>query len=191
MKIIRILSLLVGVSSTVFTGTAVSQQSDSIKPPFTLEITATLEEGHSDRWDFANTADKVVRDGSRVVVGIRKANRSAHEINRMSQGGGVFGYQYEVRDSSGNLIKPRQRDQNAPILLGGPGRLIGSKDILEPGESSLKGTPLSDWFDMSKPGTYTVQVWEHVSNDPASAVVRSNTIRIQVLPTDDSPPPQQ
>lgn len=191
MKIIRMLSVLVGLCTAIFTATARSQSNDSVKPPFTLEITAHLEEGHSDRWDFANTADKVVSGSSMVVAGIRKANHSDHEINRMSRGGEVFGYQYEVRDKNGNLIKRKPRDRKAPILLEGPGTLAGSKDAMEPGESNVKGAPISDWFDMSQAGTYTVQVWEHVSNDPASPVIRSNTIRIQILPTGGLPPPQQ
>lgn len=56
--------------------------------------------------------------------------------------------------------------------------------VLEPGETSLVSAPLGDWFDLSRPGKYTVQVSEHVSNDPASEVIKSNIIKITVLPSD-------
>jgi hypothetical protein len=191
MRIIRVLSLIFGVFLPVFSMTAGAQRSEGRNAPFTLEITANLQEGHTNRWDFANTADKVINAGSMVVVAVRKTNNSDHEVKKMSQGGGVFGYQYEVRDSAGNLIAPKPRDHNAPILLGGPGRVVGSKDTLSPGESNLKGVTLSDSFDMGKPVTYTIQVWEHSADDASSAVVRSNTIRIKVLPPGDSSPPQK
>lgn len=178
MKMIRILSLLAVVSGILFTVLAMCQQATA--QPFTLEITSNLEEGHSNRWDFANTTDKDIRSGSMVVVAIRKINRSDHEIPRRSFDGGV--YRYEVRDSSGNLLKPKRAGQQN-FISRNPGLLRGSKDtVLQPGQIIVASAPLGDWFDMSEPGTYTLQASEHVSDDPDSQVIKSNTITIHVLP---------
>jgi len=44
-------------------------------------------------------------------------------------------------------------------------------------------------YEMDKPGTYSVQVSECVSDDSASDVVKSNVLTITVVPV--SPPPTQ
>jgi len=43
-------------------------------------------------------------------------------------------------------------------------------------------------FDMSQPGSYTVQVGQHISNDPNSPEVESNVITITVLPAEEAQP---
>jgi hypothetical protein len=63
--------------------------------------------------------------------------------------------------------------------------------VLRPGESKIDYAQVSDWYDMTKPGTYTIQVSAHVTNDPKSDVVKSNIITVTVLPADDPPTAQQ
>jgi len=43
---------------------------------------------------------------------------------------------------------------------------------------------------MSQPGTYTIQVSAHTSNDPKSEVVKSNIITVTVLPKPESDDPK-
>ncbi|MGA3133614.1 MAG: hypothetical protein ABSD59_22850 [Terracidiphilus sp.] len=181
MKAVRNISLLAAICYAVVSGTGVSQQS-VVEPPFTLEITAN---GGPYDWDFANTTDKVVRAGSPVEIVVRKTNRADHEIAKKNQVGDRVGYQIEVRDSNGNLLKPKPRDPNEPIQSSGPISIPGSKDtVLQPGESTQGRNLLTDVLDLSQPGKYIVQASEHVSNDPNSEAVKSNTIAIVVLPSD-------
>lgn len=72
---------------------------------------------------------------------------------------------------------------------GGPGHLIGTKDnVLQPSESNIDRGDVSQAFDMSKPGTYTIQLSQHVANDPKSDVVKSNIVTITVLPVGEKSP---
>lgn len=154
--------------------------------PFTIEITANLDTNHPNEWDFANRAETTVKAGSMVVVAIRKTNISDHEIAKQSE----TGLRYDVRDGNGNLIENKKSDKadgmGQAILGGGEATLIGAKDtVLKPGESKVVAARMSDVYEeIVQPGTYTIQVSEHVSDDPASEVVRSNKITITVLPPD-------
>lgn len=182
MRIIHTLSLLV-VSGILCTGSAISQQSGSANSPFTLEITVNHMEGDSLHWDFANTTQKDLKAGSLVEVRVRKANRSDHDLPKSPADGGPYPYKFEIRDNQGNLLEPKV--PHGWIKSGGPGLLRGSKDMfLQPGESEESSAQVSNWYDMSKPGIYTIQVLQHISNDPTSAVVQSNVIKIRVLPAE-------
>ncbi|MFY9853394.1 MAG: hypothetical protein WAK26_05900, partial [Terracidiphilus sp.] len=112
-----------------------------------------------------------------------------HEITKTSHSSGTHGYhtgyQFDVRDSNGNIVGPRH--PNDPRMIGGGkgGMLLGDKgNVLKPGESSVDFISLGTVLDMSAPGTYTVQASAHVTNDPNSDVVKSNIITITVVPPD-------
>ena len=165
-----------------------SQQRMAANPPFKLEITANIDEGHTNVWDFVNSAQTVVKAGSPIVIAVRKTNISKHEIDKAScvhddAFGDRCGGQYDVRDSHGNsveLTKPKMAD---PLVWSGPAHVIGTKDnVLQPGESTTNHDVVSEGFDISKPGKYTIQLSQHVRNDPKSRVVRSNILTVTVLP---------
>lgn len=126
---------------------------------------------------------------------IRKTNISDHEINKVSDAPGASGYIFEVRDSDGNLVEYKKHNgllEGMFTTSGGENRISGTKDmVLQPGESKVNFEPLNRWYEIDKPGTYTIQVSEHVSNDPASEVAKSSVITVTVLPADDPPPTQQ
>jgi hypothetical protein len=191
MKIIYTLFIF-GLSLTASGQSEFSKQTVAADPPFKLEITANLEKGHSENWDFANSAQTVVKASSMIVVAIRKTNISNYEIDKSTHAEGFYGYYYDVRDSRGNLVGPRKPNE---VKLKGDGRgghLIGTKDnVLQPGESMIGRERVDDGYDLGKPGTYTIQISQHVSNDPASEVVKSNIITVTVLPADDPPTAQQ
>jgi len=170
-----VMLLLAAVSVTASGQSAVSSQVGG----FTLEITANLEQGHNQRWDFASTAEKTLKAGTMVVIATRKTNISNHEISKMSETGWIW----EVRDSSGNQVGPKSHNLNGPVNFGGPVHVIGTKDdVLQPGETTLDWGDLSQRLDLSRPGTYTFQVSQHTSDDSKSPVVKSNTITITILP---------
>jgi hypothetical protein len=186
MRFICALLFLFGVSLAAPAQSDVSKQNDDAKPPFTLEITANRVEEHSESWDYANSAKTVLKAGSEVVVTTRKTNISDREIPKLSGAGQT----YEIRDSGGNLIKPRPFDETrGDGMFSARGVIAGTKDaVLQPGESKATTGRLDIGCETLRvPGTYTIQVSEHISDDPASPVVKSNKITITVLPADAPP----
>ena len=190
MKIIYALLLLVGASITVSGRSEFSKQTVAADPPFKLEITANPDKEHSNVWDFANSAQTVGKAGSMIAVAIRKTNISDHEIDKRTHTDEFCCYYYDVRDSRGNLVDLKKFD---PQLIGDGrgGHLIGTQDnLLQPGESMIDRDRVSDGYDMSQPGSYTIQVSGHITDDPRSDVVKSNIITVTVLPADDAPTAQ-
>lgn len=182
--------LAASLFATIATTVAFAQ-TDAAVVPFSLEISATWKPGYVGVWDFTNTAEKVVKAGSGVVIGIRKINRTDHEIARLTETGGPYGYVYDVRDRDGNPVRTKSPYDRGWIRSGGPGRVRGSKDmVLEPGEGYVSSAPISNWYDLSQPGKYTIQVSEHVSDDPRSDVIRSNVITVDIVPSDTVTPTQ-
>ncbi len=179
MKNIYVLCLLLCATFTALSQSAPPVQVETSNPPFTLKIAA-----YQSNFNEENTAELVVKDSLSVSLRIRKTNISDHEIIKLSDAVGASGYIYDVRDSSGKLVGPKKSEKMA-AMSDGEARLRGTKDmVLQPGESKIIFVPLGSWYEIDKPGTYTVQVSEHVSNDPASEVVKSNTLTITVVPPD-------
>ena len=189
MRITFALLLLVGASVSSSGQTVAPNQTEAVNPPFQLEITANLDKEHTELWDFVNSAETTVKAGSMVVDATRKTNISHHEINKSSGARGGT----DIRDSSGNLIRPREfGSKPRDGIGGGEMKIRGEKEpVLKPGESKVDPDCVSDWYDLSQPGTYTIQVWEHTSNDPASSVVKSNIVTITVLPAEEPLPTKQ
>jgi len=176
MKICYAFLLLTVASVTAAGQSSTPRQTADIQSPFTLTISANPTNPV-----LEDMADQTVKAGSSVTLLIRKTNISDRQIIKWPTTGGLFGDSFEVRDSSGNLVKLRNSNK-VGALAGGEGRLIGTKDmVLQPGESKIDYAPISDWYDMSRPGTYTVQVSQHISNDPKSDLVKSNIITITVV----------
>ncbi len=178
MKIIHAALLLAGVTVAGFSQSAVPKQTGDAKLPFKLEITANLEKGHSNAWDFENSAGTVVKAGSMVVIAIRKANISDREINRRTMAGQAI----DVSDSSGDPVAHKKRDAMQGSVWGM--RPSGQPEMLQPSENKIDRELVSDGFDLRQPGMYTIRISEHISDDPASDVVKSNAITVTVLPAD-------
>lgn len=171
---------------------------------FTLEITASQQQGNSSQWDFANHSAAVVRSGAIVVVAIRKTNTSNREILKLPSPN--MDYDWTVRSPSGEKLVPRSADsRDCWITGGGPAFLKGSKDMfLQPGQSMVDVSRLGlrhlmgrlngvingceSGFDMRQPGTYTVQVAQHISGNPNSPEIQSNIITVTVLPAEKAQP---
>lgn len=167
---------------------------------FTLDLTANVSRVNSSQWDFANHSATVMRTDAIPIVAIRKTNISNQEILTFPLP--TMPYDWTVSNSSGNTLAPRTvASRHCWITTGGPGFRKGSNDMfLQPGKSIVDvnrlmgvGHPMSgvkdscrSGFDMSQPGVYTVQVGQHISNDPSSPEIRSNTITIKVLPAESA-----
>jgi len=181
MKLIHALLILGSLSVITSTQFAITQEASMPKPPFKLEISGRRDSNDPSGWDFANNAGITLRAGSMFEFCIRKTNVSDHEIDKWSAGGPTL----DLLDSSGHPVKRREPNPSRAITGGGPDMLVGTKDNkLQPGETRMQWSPLSSDLDISQPGTYTVQESEHVTNDPASPVIKSNIITFTVLPPD-------
>ena len=108
-----------------------------------------------------------------------------------------LGIHYFIKDGHRDTVLSKLKGVNDPrkprmnFIGGGPGHLIGTKDnVLQPGESNIDRDDVSQAFDMSNPGTSTIQLWQHVANDPKSDVVGSNIITVTVLPVGAKPSPE-
>jgi hypothetical protein len=159
---------------------AVSQQAEGVKPPFTLTISYNQQNPN-----IENAGAQIVESGRWVAFRVRKTNITDHEIIKLSDAPGASGYMYDVRDGGGNPVefkKHKDLIDGKMMTSGGENRIAGTNDmVLQPGESKINFEPLSSHYEMDKPGTYTIQVSEHISNDPASEVVKSNILTITVV----------
>ena len=157
-----------------------AQEAANAQAPFTLTISGNLKAGDRWHWDFANESETVRKVGEIVVIAVQKTNVSNHEIPKISKWGNYFvGEQFDVRDSTGNLVRPLPPKTVGSFRSATPGE---KEPVLEPGQSDISSARLDDQFDLSQPGTYTIQAWAHAWDDPKSPIVRSNTLTLIIGP---------
>ena len=179
MKIIFALMLLASAGVNANSQSTPVAQSEPANPPFTLTISYNQQNPN-----LETVSGHVVRAGAWVAFRIRKTNITDHEIIKLSDAPGAFGYMYDVRDGSGNVVEFKKHE-GLMMTSDGENRISGTKDmVLQPGESKSNFESLESLYEIDKPGTYTIQVSEHVSNDPASEVVKSNIITVTVVAPD-------
>jgi len=116
-----------------------------------------------------------LKSGAEIYVKVRVTNTSQRDI----MGGGVFnangldmGFHYDCRDAAGRSVEKE-------IMLVGS---VHEPPILKPGESWDEEPPISRACDLSQPGLYEIQVSRIVPFDAKKRVVKSNTIKITVMP---------
>jgi hypothetical protein len=115
------------------------------------------------------------------MLRIRKTSIANHPIPRLAPENGAFGCKWDVRDSKGNPAPPHKTSDEW-VHGGGPGLTNGPGDTqLQASESTTCYAPVSSWFDLA-PGTYTIQISQHVSMDPNSPVVKSNKLTVTITP---------
>ncbi len=163
---------------------AFSQEAANAKAPFTLTITGNLKPGDSLHFDFANASQIVRTAGAMVVIAVRKADISDHEITKITRFGNAVGCEFDVRDGSGDPVRQIQpKNEGGSFVMH-----VGKESMLQPGESDVSSVRLDESFDLSQPGTYTIQAWAHAWDDPKSPIVRSNTLTLIIEPADASAP---
>lgn len=127
-----------------------------------------------------NTSKQTVKAGSAVSIQILMTNTGSHEVDCTSTPKDDLdrAYQYDVRDSSGQTVAAVER--NVPEESNGG---WGRPRSIKPGETcEAFGEFISNSYDLSKPGTYSIQVSRRISSDPKDGVVKSNIITITVTP---------
>lgn len=129
-----------------------------------------------------------VKSGSKVILFVTVTNASDDVVNAHEADHGYAGdtNNIEVRGASGTLLqrRPNTRTLNGKVMHflyadSGPG--------LKPGGTQTNFAVLSDLFDLSKPGKYTVTIQNHWATfNPDSGWkqidVKSNSITITILP---------
>ena len=138
------------------------------QPPFSLTLTALTP---------------IVESGSAVHVKIVMKNLSNHDLDCTPKyiNGLDRAYEFEVRHSSGKPLEDltKKHPEIGQTFSPMPER------FLKPGETTDSGEVVSEFYDMTQPGEYTVQVSRRVSENPKDGVVKSN--KITVIVTDSRP----
>jgi len=178
MKTLFLYLLFASLSFAAY-GQKTTSTNDNANIPFTLSIGF-----NNDTKGPEETAAKTVKLGSEITIRVRKTNTSDHPITKLGPENGASGLALEVLDSNGNPVPPHKQTDKW-IRGGGPGAGVNGDPKsfeLQPGESRTDYAFLSRWFDLTNPGTYTIQVSEHVSNAPNSALVESNKLIVTITP---------
>ncbi len=125
---------------------------------------------------------ETVAAGDPVRVDLAETNTSNFEticaegqLNPLERYFSTFGYSFSVRDPSGDEL---QLNTQVNVVTKAPA--LGSH---EPGSTSNSYAILSDFYDMSRPGAYRVQMSHHASGYPEAGPVFSNVITINVTPS--------
>jgi len=111
-----------------------------------------------------------VKSGSKITIQIETTNTSGQSIVFRSE---PMEYRYEavVRDAQGNLVADTEHGREARRP---PEQYSGGGFPLEPGKTTKDELVISDLYDLSRPGKYSVQV--------RCRGAKSNTITVTVVP---------
>ncbi len=154
--------ILVFVSMVGLVAAALAQRASAAQPPFSIVI---------------STPRDTVKAGSNVDVEVTVTNTSDHDIKYRRLNWPHV--KQDVRDSKGRPAPetPYGRELHAGHV--GPTR-NPLRGALEPGKTNRVRYPLTMIYDLSQPGTYTVQ--EEQEDPETKTFVKSNTITVTVTP---------
>jgi len=140
--------------------------------PFALSIRASHFEIGS---EIGNTSFERVKAGSPVQVELSFTNLSNDEIWYVRTNP-IRDYAISVADTEGGRVQETAKLQELRSVLAGKTTKVISSSVsasqLKPGETRVEYILLTDFYNMSKPGRYTVQV--------SKGAVKSNPITIVV-----------
>jgi hypothetical protein len=136
----------------------------------------------------------VVTAGSAVAVLVELTNSSDKTVSSMSVDYPQY-YSLDIRDEQGFPVPETEFTRE----LHRPGhRAFGGGLLLEykPGDSWKEQVTITRYYEMGRPGKYTVQLERKLPEELGVGTVKSNTITITVLPPDakpeaKEPPPAQ
>jgi len=133
------------------------------RPPISIAIT---------------TDAAVVKAGSSVWIKVHLKNVSKHTVDASSSINDMIGvdpsYHFDVRDAFGGLAQKKIFEH----LELATGHSISRS--LKPGETIVDEEEVSRIHDMSRAGTYVIQVTRDISAKPKDGVVRSNKIMVTI-----------
>lgn len=146
--------------------------------PFTL--TLGVEEPLANGYQTGE-GTLMLKTGSKIYLTIKTTNTSKHEISCQVIADYMTGldpsYEYEVRDSQGKPVRKHVIEHTELASRSFQG--LGCR--LKPGESSTNGgNDITRLYDLSRPGTYTIQVSRPVSGNSKDGIVKSNTLRLTI-----------
>jgi len=142
-------------------------------PPFRLSIDAfSLGEVST------TTTGLIAKAGAEVGIHVVKTNTSKYDEDWSDLPNGMASsfdkYRYDVRDSNGNPVGER-------VIEPADSAATHAKyHKLAPGESQFTIASITTLYDLSRPGKYTIQVSQPVSDNIQDGVVKSNTISVTV-----------
>jgi hypothetical protein len=148
------------------------------EPPFSISISAKPD---------------VVKVGQRIAIDIVLTNLSDHSLDTPSTwiAGFDMVYGFDVRDSAGTQLpwKP------PPTVAGIDGMKSGT---LDPGKTKVEQVLIDEFYDLTKPGIYMIQVRRYDTENPRGHLapkqdvtkgeVTSNKIALTVLPATPATP---
>jgi hypothetical protein len=141
-----------------------------------------------------STPESVIKVGSEVRLDVTTKNVSNQTIYMFFSTAPGRDPEIHLRDSKGNPVLETPYGQKVhgtdPNRRPFSGSVFGYQETLKPGETFEEKLNLSEEYDLSKPGEYTIQVRRHdvLSEDDLKsksrtvAFVKSNTITITITP---------
>lgn len=173
-SILFVIVQMVLIANTTAQTTQTAGSSKLSEPIFSVEI-------HADKY--------VVAADSPVIIVATLTNMSDHEITMVQVSGLRAGYDVDVRNSQGkrprgaNELLAEQNKENKEAHR--PIRVIinqgGARTVnVKPGQTLRDEIQVSNIFDLTIPGTYTIQLTRKDSE--STAIVKSNTITVTVTP---------
>jgi hypothetical protein len=143
------------------------------KPPFivTISAEAPAEKTGADSYS--------VKAGSEVYIHVHLVNISKHNLSlgddEDSRTNIDFYHRYEIRDGAGN---PVQKKTFTHPEIGSSGHGWAAR-ILKPGASTDVGTDrITGLYELTRPGTYTIQLSRAVTGNVEDGAVQSNKITV-------------
>lgn len=130
----------------------------------------------------ANAEPAVLKSGSRIILSIALKNTSSQTIRIMYVSGAGHGYNFEVRDNRGELVgllPSKWRDTSGHMHLRVMAGSLRDTEV-KPGQTFYDAFPLSERFDLRKPGRYTIQGSRY--DFETRTWVKFNTITLTVTP---------
>jgi len=134
--------------------------------------------------DGITVGSGVEKAGSPILVIVELTNDSGKDVSVSSHDYAEC-YTFEVLDAEGYPAPETEWMREWK----NPGRRRSGHGVIAPvktGVSWKEQLRISDFYDLSRPGTYTIQVERKLPEELGTGTVTSNTITITVLPADDT-----
>lgn len=138
-----------------------------------VDYSSPLAQTQAEPFLLSIRSPEPVKAGSRIYIEITQKNQSRGSVDcsMMDMDYAVdLSMTYEVRDENG--IKMKQREPSV-------GEFKSCK--LAPGESLTRRQMISDIFDFSHAGKYSIQVSRSASRKPRGNPIKSNVVTLIVL----------
>jgi hypothetical protein len=140
-------------------------QTPAAKQPFTLVLSAV---------------SLTVKIKSPMLITLQLTNTSEHEIPPGWWGQNSLGVieqadVFDVRDGQGHPLVKQQPDPKSDFIIGN-----GAVGRIQPGQSNSFTQDFARWYDLNRPGKYTIRASRPFSENEKKGVVTSNELTITV-----------